>query len=136
MALLSDSKGKSKPAARQGLGDKHFKSAAQRKRGRTMPLKKLKAPLSVLAILCIDDKGKTRKVSISGLQLRELKPNADAPGVIPQPSFALDTGSIQEALRDGYRGFVDAPVKLIESRWSQIGESLGRMEKKLQRIAG
>jgi hypothetical protein len=136
MALLSDSKGKSKPAAGQESGHKHFKSAAQGKRGRTMPLKKLKAPVNTLTILCIDDKGKTRKVSISGLQLRELKPTAHEPGVTSQPSFDLHTGSIQDALRDGYRGFVDAPVKLIESSWSKIGESLGRMEKKLQRIAG
>jgi hypothetical protein len=45
------------------------------------------------------------------------------------------TDPLQEAFQDGYPVFVDAPLKRVECNWSRIGDSLGRMEKKLEGIA-
>jgi hypothetical protein len=55
----------------------------------------------------------------------------------PQQEVTIpEAEALQEALRDGYSDFVNAPVNRIESSWFKIGESLGRMEKKLDGIEG
>ena len=49
---------------------------------------------------------------------------------------ARNIDPVQKAFQGGYPGFVDVPVKRIESSWSKIGDSLDRMERKLEAITG
>jgi hypothetical protein len=52
-----------------------------------------------------------------------------------RPLVQPNSDSLQEAFQGGYHDFVDAPVKRLESSWSKIGDSLGRMERKLSGLA-